>query len=141
MLNKLAIKRKFETISQYINEVQKVLEFSDKEIKKDFTKLRTLERNFQLIVDTIVGINLHIIARKNLESPDDYQGTFEILASNDILPNDFAFRIAPAVGLRNALVHKYENVDLLLSVRTLRKEKEDFKKYIILINEYIKKEK
>lgn len=141
MLDKKSIKSKLKIISQYLEELEANLKYSNNEIKKDLNRLRAVERIFQLIVDMMVGINLHIIARKNFKSPDDYQGTFEILGNNDVLPDIFAFRIAPAVGLRNNIVHKYDKVDINLFIRILRKERDDFKKYLVLIEKYIKKEK
>lgn len=133
------IKGKIEKIDYYSNEINIVFEFSLKEIKNDFMKYRTLERETQLIADEMVDINNHFIRRLELPVPDSFQSTFIILAKNNILPFDFAEKIAPIVGLRNRLVHRYEEINMDLFLSALQKEKDDFKEYIKLISDYISK--
>jgi uncharacterized protein YutE (UPF0331/DUF86 family) len=50
-----------------------------------------------------------------------------------MFPSDFAERIAPTVGLRNRLVHRYEEIKSELLIRTAKNEKNDFKEYITYI--------
>lgn len=133
------IKGKIEKIDSYSNEINVVFEFSLKEIKDDFMKYRTLERETQLIADEMVDINNHFIRRLELPVPDSFQSTFIILAKNNILPFDFAEKLAPIVGLRNRLVHRYEEINIDLFLTALQKEKDDFKEYIKLISDYISK--
>lgn len=87
----------------------------------------------------MVDINNHLIRRLNFSIPDDFQSTFIILAKNNILSYDFAEKIAPIVGMRNRLVHRYEEINMDLFLNTLQKEKEDFKEYIKIIFDYINK--
>ena len=101
------------------------LDFSIKEILSDYTKLRTLERNFQLIVDEIIDINLYLIKEKDLKPPQDFQSSFEVLSQAKILPHDFAVKIAPAVGLRNKIVHRYEDIDRKFFIEQIKKDHKD----------------
>jgi uncharacterized protein YutE (UPF0331/DUF86 family) len=54
------------------------------------------------------------------------------------LPEGFARRIAPVVGLRNRLVHRYEKINVEVLLDTIQKSKYDFKKYVKHILEYLK---
>lgn len=137
MIDKVFVERKLDRIESYSEELEEIFESSPEEIKNDFLKYRSAERILQLIVDEIIDINNHLIKRDGLEVPDDFQGTFSTLAENEILPKKFAQRIAPVVGLRNKLVHRYEKIDLDLFLRTLQKEREDFNQYVNLIYEYL----
>lgn len=139
MIDKNFLKQKLAYIESYYMEMEKVLSFSDKEIKEDLIKLRALERIFQLIVDEIIDTNNHIIRYKPLKLPADFQSTFIILAENKILSVDFAKKIAPVVGLRNRLVHRYEKIDLDLMLQNIRKNKGDFKEYIKYIYHFLEK--
>ena len=112
--------------------------YSDQQIKGDILKLRALERIIQLIVDEIIDINNHIICYAQLRVPEDFQSAFLVIAENNILPEGFARRIAPVVGLRNRLVHRYEKVNVEILLDTIRKSKDDFKKYVKHILEYLK---
>ncbi len=60
-------------------------------------------------------------------------------AENKILPQDFAKKIAPVVGLRNRLVHRYEKIDSDLMLQSIRKNKGDFKEYIKYIFHFLEK--
>lgn len=123
MLNKDLIKTKIRSVQEYLLEIEPILSLPKNEIVSNIEKLRTLERNFQLIVDAILDINVHIIRELELVSPDDLKSTFLILADGKIIPADFAEKISPVVGLRNILVHGYEKVDRKLFVDSFQKTK------------------
>lgn len=108
---KFFIIKKFEEILSYLKELNDLLKFSAKEILADSGKIHIAERLLQLIVDTIIDINQHFIKELNLKISEDFQGTFYILGENEILPMDFAEKIAPVVGLRNRIVHRYETLN------------------------------
>lgn len=139
MIDKAFLEAKLSYIQTYYQELDNVLLYSDEEIKQDFLKLRATERILQLIVDEIIDINNHIIRYSNLSVPDDFQGSFMILSDNKILPEDFAGRIAPVVGVRNRLVHRYEKIDLNILLDAVRKNKEDFKEYVKYIFAFLTK--
>lgn len=130
--------QKFQEILENLDEMREVFKFSDKEILKDSLKYHTAERLLQLIVDLMLDINYHFIKELNLKVSEDLQGTFYILGENKILPNKFAQKIAPVVGLRNRIVHRYETLDKILFIKTFRKNFSDLEKYIKLIEQYLK---
>lgn len=139
MIDREFIEKKIDRIETYSQEIKDIFEFSLEEIREDFLKYRATERVLQLIVDEMIDINNHLIRRLNLKIPDDFQGTFLVLAENKIFPEEFAKRLAPIVGLRNRLVHRYEEVDLNLFLKTVQKERGDFEQYIKLIQRYLEK--
>jgi len=141
MLDKIFIREKNEKIKAYLQEIEEIIKLDTKEILGDIRNLRTLERDFQLIVDEIIDINLHFIREMELKSPKDFQSTFEILAEGKILPDDFAVKIAPVIGLRNKLVHRYEEVDKKFFVEQVKREYQDFIEYIKYINQHLEKVK
>ncbi|MBM3256188.1 MAG: DUF86 domain-containing protein [Candidatus Moranbacteria bacterium] len=130
---------KLSEISGYLEEIKNLFECNDKEILKDSVKLHSAERLLQLTVDTILDVNQHFIREMKLKISDDFQGTFYILGENKILPKDFARKIAPVVGLRNRIVHRYETLDKKIFISTFRKDYSDFKKYLRLISTYLDK--
>lgn len=130
---------KLNLVKKYASDLERILENPIEQIRKDFVAVYAVERIFQLIVDEIIDINNHIILRNKLEVPDDFQSTFAVLAHNDILNESFAKKIAPAVGLRNILVHRYEKIDKDLFLSSVVKEKNDFKEYLKEMGKYIEK--
>ncbi|RMG05059.1 MAG: DUF86 domain-containing protein [Nitrospirae bacterium] len=139
MIDRHFIEQKLSNIQNYYDEIEQLFSYTDEEIKNDFIKLRAVERILQLIVDEIIDINNHIIRYQPLKLPPDFQSTFMILAENRIIPEDFAKKIAPVVGLRNRLVHRYEKIDLDLLLHTIRRNREDFKEYSRYILYFLEK--
>jgi uncharacterized protein YutE (UPF0331/DUF86 family) len=135
MFDQELVKNKLNQIFEYMDELEQIIAMPDDKIKKDYFVYHTAERLLQLIVDTMTDINMHFIKEKQLNVPDDLQSTFRILAANGILPDDFAEKIAPVVGMRNLLVHRYEKLDRDLFVRKLKQNFLDFKQYTIFIEQ------
>ncbi|MEK7208814.1 MAG: HepT-like ribonuclease domain-containing protein [Patescibacteria group bacterium] len=135
MPDPLLIKSKINEIKNSLDQLLPLLKKEAREIIDDYLVLHTVERLFQLIVDTAIDINTHIINQNNLSVPNDYQGTFTVLAENKIFPMEFALKISPSVGLRNLIVHKYGKVDIKKMVDDIRSEIGDYIEYIKLISE------
>lgn len=136
MFDKEIIKNKLNQIVEYLDELEPIVEkMSDQEIKENYFNYHTAERILQLIVDTMIDVNMHFIKERKLFVPDDLQSTFRTLSDNKIFPADFADKIAPVVGLRNILVHRYEKIDKDLFIRNLKNNYTDFKQYIVFIRQ------
>lgn len=131
------IDKRLDNLLKYQEEIEPLFNFSNDEIKKDYMKLRTSERLLQLIADEMVDVNGFLIKKLNLPVPDDFQSTFRVLGEEGIISEEFAGQLAPIVGLRNRLVHRYEDVDVDLFLQTIRKNKDDFKIYVKYISEFI----
>jgi uncharacterized protein YutE (UPF0331/DUF86 family) len=88
----------------------------------------------------MVDINIHILRGTLLAAPDDLQSTFLALADQAVLPREFAEKIAPMVGLRNRIVHRYESLQRKTFIDSLKKNFADFSQYFSFIETYIEKE-
>ena len=135
MLNKDLIAKKLALIDEYIGELEPLVAHGEQELRKDKLKYHTAERMFQLIVDAMIDINTHIIRQQMLGTPDDLQSTFTLLGDTGVLPKEFAGKIAPMVGLRNAVVHRYETISKERFLHELVHNFSDFKTYAIAIAE------
>lgn len=137
---KLFVLKKLNQLQDYIDELKDLLDKnSNKAILSNSGKMHIAARLLQLISDIMVDINQHFIKELNLKMVEDFQSTFYTLGDNNILQKKFAIKIAPVVGIRNRLVHRYEELDKKIFVEKLRDNYKDFYKYIKLINKYIKK--
>lgn len=134
------VKNKASDLQGYLIELQPLLKEESRAIIEDSLKLHTVERLFQLVVDTAVDINTHIISVSDYKVPDDYQNTFITLAENHVFSMDFALTIAPSVGLRNLVVHKYGKVDIKRMVDDIKAEIGQYKDYLRHINVFIGKQ-
>ncbi|MBI2623500.1 MAG: DUF86 domain-containing protein [Candidatus Liptonbacteria bacterium] len=136
------VEKKLHLLAGYVGEIKPfVAEFSDDDILKDSVKYHALERVFQLAVDAMIDINRHIIKEKHLGAPDDLEGTFRLLGEMNVIEKNFAFTIAPIVGVRNMIVHQYEKLDRALFVRNTKKNYGDFGEYTRQVRAFVGKEK
>lgn len=134
------IKKKLIQINSYIQELETlVLSHSPEEVKREATLFHTAERLVQLLVDTMIDINIHILISKE-KTYDKTQSTFLLLGKMKVLPENFARKVAPIVGLRNILVHRYEELNRDLFIKNLFNNKNDFKTYMVAIHDFVKKE-
>lgn len=96
------------------------------------------ERNLQVAIQVCLDIGSYIISALSLKRPDDYKEIFPILAEGDVIPKEFAERIAPMAGLRNILVHEYLDTDPKKMHQHLQ-QIEDFEKFAQYVIEFIGK--
>ncbi len=134
-LDKNLITRKLTLLAGYISELEPLVVLGEKELRGDSMKYHTAERIFQLLVDEMIDINTHLIRVQVLTPPDDLQGTFDVLGKAGVFPDDFVRKISPIVGMRNAIVHRYEHVDLDRFVHELKRNFSDFKTYYTIITD------
>jgi len=59
----------------------------------------------------MLDINYHVALETSGVAPRDFFDSFLKMAELQVLPPDFARRIAQAAGLRNRLVHEYNDLD------------------------------
>lgn len=139
MIDVELVKNKASDLQGYLMELQPLLKEESRTIIEDNLKLHTVERLFQLVVDTAVDINTHIISASDYKVPDDYQSTFITLAENHVFSTDFALTIAPSVGLRNLVVHKYGKVDIKRMLDDIKAEIGQYRDYLRYIDAFVGK--
>lgn len=81
-------------------------EFLDN-IEKQFTVIRTL----QVIVQAAIDINAHILAKLKPGNNNTNFEAFIELGQYGVISSELARQLARSAGLRNRLVHEYEDID------------------------------
>lgn len=78
---------------------------------QDRIEQAVVERYLERAVGRMIDVNFHIITGAGHPPPSDYHTSFTRLAELGVLDAEFARQIARAAGLRNRLVHEYDEVD------------------------------
>ena len=131
------IKRKVDILRSYLEEMDRFLVVSDKDILADDIKLRAIERVFQLIVDEAVDINTLILADAVSQSPESYKSTFFMLADEKIIDRDLSEKISGSAKIRNQIVHDYEKISESDLIQKIKKFQPIYKEYLaVLIKKY-----
>ena len=97
-----------------------------------------VERRIERAVGRMIDINYHLITASGHPPPSDYHASFLKLADLGVLDPEFARRIARAAGLRNRLVHDYEDLDPGKVFDALDDALRDVPVYLARVNHYLK---
>lgn len=113
MLDTHFIKRKIKLIQEDISVLEKLSSVSFDELMKDSVTFSAVERFLEKIIMRAIDINQHIIAEvgKGDERIRGYEDTFYALTPLGVYDAEFAKRIAPSAGLRNRIIHEYNDTN------------------------------
>lgn len=78
---------------------------------RDVTSQAATERRLERAVGRMIDVNYHVITERGHPPPADYHASFLKLGEMGVLEPQFAARVARAAGLRNRLVHEYDELD------------------------------
>lgn len=65
----------------------------------------------QAAAQAAIDLANHVIASEGWRVPQDYGDAFTVLAEHEAIDRDLAGRLRALAGLRNLLVHLYDDVD------------------------------
>ncbi len=141
MLRKEFVRRKVKLIQEDLAKLEPLGRFSFTELEKDWIKYAASERYLERIVTRAIDINRHLLASlgKGNEVVREHKDTFLRLADLGIAPAAFAKTIAPSAGLRNVLVHAYDEVDPHEVYASIGEALIQYAKYCDLILRFLKK--
>lgn len=113
MLDRDLIQRKIKLILEDLDRLRGYKDYSFDEIARDFVKEAVIERLLEKVITRAIDVNQHIISElgKGTEKIRGYEDTFHALSEFEIYDKEFAARIARSAGLRNRLVHEYNDTD------------------------------
>jgi uncharacterized protein YutE (UPF0331/DUF86 family)/predicted nucleotidyltransferase len=111
MIDRELVDRKLSQMVEYLIALAPLQALSYADYLQQPLSRYAAERLLQLIVDTAVDINAHLIVELTGTPPQDYYDSFIKVAQAGALSVAFALCIAQSTGLRNRLVHQYEAID------------------------------
>ena len=135
------IRRKIKLIQEDLSELDSLAHYSFDEISKDHIKYLAVERLLEKIIMRAIDINQHMIAElgRGDERVRSYEDTFFILSELGIYGEEFAKQIAPSAGLRNRLVHEYNNTRQDIIYKSVSEAVKQYVKYCDSILKFIEK--
>jgi len=134
-------RRKIKLIQEDLSELDHLAHYSFEEISKDHIKCLAVERLLEKIITRAIDINQHMIAElgRGDERVRGYEDTFYILSQLGIYSEEFAKQVAPSAGLRNRLVHEYNNTRQDIIYKSVGEVISQYVKYCDSILKFIEK--
>lgn len=136
-LDKESIQSKIARIRKNVKELKKLGKLSYDKYTKDILHTATTERLLQISIEAMLDIGSHIIAEESFGEPLEYRDVFALLIKNGILPQENEAAFLNLAGLRNRIVHVYEDIDHKQIHRFLQENLGDFDAFIDAISTYL----
>ena len=136
-VDRALVRRKLAAMSRNLGDLAPVEGLSLAEYVTDRLRRKAVERLLQEVVDTAVDVNLHLLRTLQVQLPGDYYTSFLEVGRQNIIAADLAKTLAPAAGLRNRLVHEYDEIDDSLVLRAVGDARRDFGTYIAAVERYL----
>jgi uncharacterized protein YutE (UPF0331/DUF86 family) len=95
-----------------------------------------VERGLQLCTQSVLDIATHLVASSGRDAPD-YATAIDELGRLGIVPSEFAARLRPLAGFRNALVHGYLGVDTGRLHAVLNLHLDEVREFARLVDGYL----
>ncbi|MBI4540505.1 MAG: DUF86 domain-containing protein [Gemmatimonadetes bacterium] len=135
MLRPEFVERKLQLIAEDLSRLTQFRDESYESLVADPLRLAAVERILERIVLRAIDVNEHIISELATGAEEkttrlSYRDTFWKLVDYEVYSNEFAERIAPSVGLRNILVHEYNDVDHRIVHGAIRTTLEQYAAYV-----------
>jgi len=95
------------------------------------------ERYLERMIGRMIDVNYHLITDAGHAPPRDYYESFTQLAKLRILPPAFASQIAACAGLRNRIVHEYDDIDPRRVYEGLQTAVRDIPEYLRHVHQHV----
>ncbi len=95
------------------------------------------ERYLERMIGRMIDANYHLITDAGHAPPSDYYESFTQLAKLRVLPPAFASQIAACAGLRNRIVHEYDDIDPKRVYEGLQAAVRDIPEYLRLVHLHV----
>lgn len=136
-IDKVVVATRLELIAKYLERLKRFDVLSLEEYLNDFDKQLIVERLLQLMVQAAIDINDHILGRLNRSNTDSNFEAFIELSRCGILTPDLAKQLAQSSGLRNRLVHEYDDIDPTKVFQAINFALQQYPVYVAQMNAYL----
>lgn len=103
------IERKLAHLHGYVQDLESFVPLTPVERQRQHY---AIERLLQLLCEVAADITLQILKARGVAPPESYRAVFEQARDRGWMSEDLAQELISACGLRNVIVHLYDNLDM-----------------------------
>ncbi|OGQ21375.1 MAG: hypothetical protein A3C46_08265 [Deltaproteobacteria bacterium RIFCSPHIGHO2_02_FULL_44_16] len=140
-LKQESISSKLLRIRRNVKELEQLGKLPYKAYVQNILHTSTAERLLQVSIEAMLDIGSHIVAEESLGEPLEYRDVFLLLIKGKILSKEKETAFINLAGLRNRIVHVYEDIDHKQIYRFLKHELGDIEYFVTAVMRYLKKQK
>jgi uncharacterized protein YutE (UPF0331/DUF86 family) len=128
---------RLQLINKYYNTLEEFRSTSLDEFLNDFRQQLVVERLLQLMTQAAIDINDHILSKLNFGKTETNFDSFIILGKYGVIAPELARQIAPSSGLRNRLVHEYDEINPREVFKAISFALQQYPLYVRQVNSYL----
>jgi len=136
-LDKAIITKKLSVMVESLKALEPIMTMPLKDYRQDVYKRKATERLLQEVIEAAIDINTHIITSSGHTPPDDYYESFIKIGELGVIEIQFAEKLAPSAGLRNRLVHEYDDIQDSIVYDSISFAENLYPKYVQAVERYI----
>lgn len=136
-MNDDLVRQRLESMARYLRELEAVLESPKEVFVSEPRDHHATERLAELLVEGASRINTEVSASVAGLPASDYDTSFFSLSSAGWLEPETARALAPLAGLRNILVHQYEEIHLPDLYDSLKASLPDWRAYLASVARHL----
>ena len=119
--------RKCKLMTKYLNELKPYREIT---FEQYFTDHYAVERILELLIITACDIIFHLLTERKEPPPSTYGSAFIRAGEIGLIEKKLSESLSKAAGMRNILVHMYEDIDDRLVYESIQGALKDFNQFI-----------
>lgn len=127
------VRRKLATIARNLRDLATAAGLDLDAYRADRFRQKGTERLLQETIEAAVDANAHLARALGGPTPGDYYSSFVVLGELGVLPPAPAAALAPAAGLRNRLVHEYDDLDDAVVLAAVAEAGRLFPRYVAAV--------
>lgn len=137
MIDPELVTRKLVLITEDLRRLEALARKSREEYLASEIDEDLAERYLERMIGRMIDVNYHLVTESGEAPPRDYHESFVALSRVGALPGEFARRLAPCAGLRNRIVHAYDDLDPSRVYDSLRDALADVPAYLTAIRDFL----
>jgi uncharacterized protein YutE (UPF0331/DUF86 family) len=130
------VQRRLADVRDALTHLEELGPLTARELADDWRLQAVVERVLTVMVEAAVKCNGHVVTSTLGRAPADYRSSFLDVADAGAIEQALAERLAPSAGLRNVLVHGYDEVDHEQLVRGAELALEHYPAYVRAVAEF-----
>lgn len=136
-IDTVIVTTRLDFIARYLDNLKRFEQTSLDDYLLDFDTQLITERLLQLMAQAAIDINDHILSKLNLGKSETNFNSFIILGKYSVITVELARQIAPSSGLRNRLVHEYDEIDPRQVFKAISLALQQYPLYVRQVSSYL----
>lgn len=136
-IDTVIVTTRLELITRYLDKLNKFNRINLEDYLNNFDNQLIVERLLQLMTQAAIDINEHILSKLIPGNSITNFEAFIELGKYGIIPPELGRQLAPSAGLRNRLVHEYDDIDSNQVFKAINFALQQYPLYVQQVNFYL----